>query len=296
MSARPALVILAAGDGSRYGGLKALAPVGPNGEALLEYSAFGAAEAGFGRVVLVVRCEHEAAFRDRLEGGLGRRLPLSFAHQEPVDSMPERRRPWGTGHAVLAARGAIDGPFAVVNADDLFDVPSLERLARFLAAPADLILAMVGFEVAATLSDSGPVSRALCRLDDDGFLREIVELEGVRRLDGRIVFGPEEAPRELEGEAIVSMNLWGFRPAVLAELSNGFEAFLAHHRGDERAEFYLPAAIDELVRSDLARVRVLRGGGGWCGITFRDDRERVASRLSEQIGRGVYPRELWAAE
>lgn len=299
---KPTLVILAAGAGSRYGGLKQLAAIGPAGEALFEYSAYDARRAGFSRVVLVVRPEQEPAFRTRLVE-MVRQMPVRFAHQT-LDALPPgfsrppgRARPWGTGQAVLAAEPEIEGAFAVVNADDFYGAESFDLQARFLTraqAASEPRLAMVGFEIGGTLSAAGPVARALCHLDDRGLLREIVELKRVWRHRGRIVYGDAEDVETLDGDELASMNFWGFTPELFPELRRSFEAFLARMGDIEDAEFQLPDVIRHLVREDRARVEVLRGAGRWCGITFREDEERVAGIISTLIEQGRYPRELWA--
>ena len=304
MTVKPTLVILAAGAGSRYGGLKQLVPIGPGGEALLEYSAYDAQRAGVARVVLVVRPENEPVFRDRFDAGMARRVPLTYVHQT-LDDLPDglvrppsRVKPWGTGQAVLAAAAEIEGAFAVVNADDFYGAESFAALSAFLRQIRDgprLGMAMVGFRVARTLTAAGPVSRALCRLDEDGLLREIVEIEKVWRHDGGIVYRDAEgAERALDGNEVVSMNMWGFTRDLFPELERRFRDFLARSANVADAEFLLPGVVQSLLRENRARVEVLRGSGEWCGITFRDDRERVAAILSTLTAQGRYPRGLWA--
>lgn len=282
---QPALVILAAGVASRYGSLKQLEPVGPGGEALLEYSAFDAWRCGFGRVVLVVHPETETLFRSGAGGRIARRMPVRYVRQT-LEDLPagfdvpaDRHKPWGTGHAVLAAEPAVAGPFAVLNADDFYGRESFAAVRGFLAGAAgsEPVFAMPGFQLAATLTDSGPVTRALCRVDGDGWLEDIVERRGLVKGD-------------TAEDGVVSMNMWGFTPAVFAELHRLFEAFLV---GSEDGELLLPDVVRALIRKRRARVKVLAGAGEWCGVTFREDRPRVAARLAELVDRGVYPRDLW---
>jgi MobA-like NTP transferase domain len=289
-AAAPALVILAAGVASRYGSLKQLEAVGPGGEALLEYSAYDAWRAGFGRVILVVRPETEDRFRKTAGAGIARRMPVCYVHQA-LDGLPPgfavpagRRKPWGTGHAVLAAEGAVAEPFAVVNADDFYGRESFVALGGFLAgaASSEGVFAMPGFDVAATLTDSGPVTRALCRVDGDGWLEDVVERRGLVR------GGDAAAGR------VVSMNMWGFTPAVFGELRRLFAAFLAAP-GGESSELLLPDVVRTLIRERRARVKVLAGAGEWCGVTFRDDLPRVVRTIAELVDRGVYPRQLWGS-
>ncbi len=297
------LVILAAGAGSRYGGPKQLAPVGPGGEALLEYSAFDALRAGFSSVVLIVHPDDEEAFRRRFAAGMARRVPLAYVRQTTSD-LPadfahgsERVKPWGTAHAVLAVEPEVAGAFAVLNADDFYGAGSFATLADFLSGPAGaspVTLAVIGFPVAQTLSDAGPVSRARCRVDEQDFLRRIDELQEVWRQDGRILYrdaGGAELP--LSGDELVSMNMWGLPRGLLAELRRRFAEFLSSSGDPKDAELRLPDVVRDLVRDRRCRVEVHRGSGPWCGITFRQDRERVASVIASLIARGEYPRELW---
>jgi hypothetical protein len=299
---KPTLVILAAGAGTRYGGLKQLAPIGPCGETLLEYSAFDALRAGFDRVVLVVRANAEQAFRDRLDGGLARRVPVSYVHQR-LDDLPsgfarpaERTRPWGTGQAVLAAESQIDVPFAVVNADDFYGAESYVALSAFLAEnPTGRSQAAVGFHVAETLADSGPVARALLEVDEEGGLSRIVEVLEVWRQEDRILYNDGDGRQQvLVGDELVSMNMWGFTPELLPQLRRSFERFLTQHGHLPDAEFLLPDLIQSMVSGARFRVEVLQGSGVWCGLTFRQDQQRVSSVVACLISRGLYPKELWA--
>ncbi len=306
---KPTLVILAAGAGTRYGGLKQLAAIGPGGETLLEYAAFDALRAGFDRVVLVVRRETEGTFRRRLDAGMARRAPVAYVHQclndLPVafERPPNRVKPWGTAPAVLAAEPEIDGLFAVVNADDFYGAASYAALSRFWTGSREGHgLAAVGFPVAETLTDAGPVSRALLDVDVEGRLREIVELLEVWREGGRILYRDDEGrPQALDGDEMVSMNMWGFTPRVLPELRRLFTDFLARSgraadgdRLELGAELLLPEVVQSLVRDGRFRVDVLPGSGEWCGVTFRQDEERVRSVISSLVDRGRYPKELWA--
>ncbi len=284
-------MILAAGVASRYGSLKQLEPMGPGGEALLEYSAFDAHRCGFGRVILVVRPETEASFRATVGARIARWMPVSYVHQSldlpadaasPADfgSTGERRKPWGTAHAVLAAAKEIAGTpdrglFAVINADDFYGLESFQALGDFFAtaASSELVFAMPGFDLEATLTDSGPVSRALCRVSDGGWLEDIVECHGLVK-DGA-------------GTDVVSMNMWAFTPALLPELRRLFADFL--ESADADSEFLLPDAVRRLVREGRARIKVLARAGEWCGVTFREDRERVVQRITELVKLGTYP-------
>ncbi len=299
----PTLVILAAGTGSRYGGLKQLAPIGPHGETLMEYTAYDSMRAGFSRVILVVRPETECEFREKFAHGMARRVPLTYAHQT-LDDLPTgcsnpngRVRPWGTGQAVLAVEEAIDGPFAVLNADDLYGRESFEVLSDYLrniGREPCLELAVVGFRLDQTLTDAGAVSRALCRLGPGCLLREIVEIKEVWRCAGRIVYLDREGQEQaLAGNEVVSMNMWGFSKEIFPELRRRFRSFL-ERSGDLRdSEFLLPDMVRDLLGEDRARVEVLSGSDRWCGITFREDEAKVRSIIAKLIDQELYPRELW---
>jgi len=298
------LVILAAGVGSRYGGLKQLDAVGPSGETIMEYSAYDAARAGFERAVLVVRPETEAEFRDTVGARIGAHLAVDYVHQTLDASAhgrqpaADRRKPWGTGHAVLAARSIVSDRFAVINADDFYGAESYRSLAGFLrdpsgAQPTDF--ALQGFRIGPTLSAAGAVSRGLCRADREGWLQHIVEIPEVRKRDGGGCYTEGDGvERRLAGDELVSMNMWGFTPAVFDELAREFATFLELSAQDPRAEFLLPAAIQRLIADHRVRVRVLPEAGQWCGITYREDRDQVASHIARLVARGLYPERLRA--
>ncbi len=299
----PVLVALAAGVGSRYGGLKQLEPVGPGGETLLEYSVFDALRAGFSRVVLVVRPETEAVFRQRFEEGMARQVCLSYVHQT-LDGLPEgfspaadRSKPWGTGQAVLSAERSVDGAFAVVNADDFYGAHSLAVLADFLSRPAtDPVptMAMVGFEVGSTLSDSGPVSRALCQLDDQGHLARIIEVLEMWKRDGAGLYRDERGEEvTVAPDQMVSMNIWGFIPEIFAELRNRFQVFLEDRGGELESEFLVPEVVQALILEGKATVEVLPHNGHCYGITYPEDRRQVAELLVDLTASGEYPQRLW---
>jgi UTP-glucose-1-phosphate uridylyltransferase len=297
---KPTLVVLAAGAGSRYGSLKQLVPIGPHGETLLEYSAFDSQRAGFGRVILVVRPETEDLFRARLDGGMARKMPVAYVHQvlsdlpDAANPFPDRLKPWGTAHAVLAAESEVKGPFAVINADDFYGAESFAVLSRFWgeASPQRPHLAVVGFRVSETLSDSGPVSRALCERDETGNLRGIVEISRIWRSDGQIVFEDGDGQeQELRGDELVSMNMWGFSPELFPVVRRRFAEFLEGAGVGE--EFLLPDLIQEVLHEARFQVEVLSGAGKWCGLTFREDQERTVSIIAGLISEGRYPPELW---
>ena len=296
------LVVLAAGIGSRYGGPKQIDRVGPSGETLLDYAAFDAWRAGFDRVVLVVREGMEDDVRAAAGERIARRLPVAYAIQDRAlppgfVAPPGRRKPWGTGHAALAAAPLVDGPFAVINADDFYGPGSYGVLASSLRAPQDGAReqhVLVGFPLATTLSPDGPVSRGVCTLDASGRLASIREVLKVEP-DGPDARGLEDgAWRRIPGDTPVSLNFWGFRPSFTGALDEGFRRFLARNQESVDAEYFLLSAVQDLIDAGRATVSVLSGGGPWAGLTYPGDRPRLVALLAGLVARGVYPADLWA--
>ena len=297
---KPTLVVLAAGMGSRYGGLKQIDPVGPGGETLLDYSIFDAVRAGFGEVIFVIRRDIEAPFVDAVGAkyvDIGD-VSVRYAFQE-LDDLPDgfdlpagREKPWGTAHATLAARHLIGGPFAVINADDFYGARAYEMLAAQLSSPSD-DYAMVGFVLRETLSAHGSVTRGVCRTNGD-FLDKIFELSNIAP-DGDGATYPDESgvPTVLSGETTVSMNFWGFPATIVARLEEGLRRFLTENLEDAKAEYLLPDVVDGLVGEGRARVRILPGGGPWFGVTYHEDRAGVMQSIRELVDKGVYPERLW---
>jgi UTP-glucose-1-phosphate uridylyltransferase len=287
----PSLLVLAAGMGSRYGGLKQIDPVGPSGETVLDYAVFDAIRAGFGRVVFVVRREFEESFRSAVTAKYSGKIAVDLVYQS-VDDLPQgfdvpagREKPWGTGHAVWCAREALSGPFAVINADDFYGARSFTGLAAFLARATGSEFAIVGFSLANTLSENGTVSRGVCEVKG-GRLSSITEQKAIERADvGK--------GRRFSGNEIVSMNFWGFTPAVFEGLDTGLRAFLAASGSDPKAEFYLPAAISDLISKGSATVDVIPSADAWFGITYREDRPHVAAAVKELVASGQYPERLF---
>lgn len=291
------LVVLAAGMGSRYGGLKQIDPVGPGGETVLDYAVFDAVRAGFTRVVFVIRRDFEELFRAKIGARYAGRVAVDYVFQA-LDALPAgfapvagREKPWGTGHAVWCAREAIRENFAVINADDFYGADSFARLARFLSAPAAADaaaarFAMVGFRLANTLSEHGVVSRGVSATAADGTLRSIVEHTGIAPAD----IG---AGKKFSGEEIVSMNCWGFTPALFAGLDTQFREFLAARGTEPKAEFYLPAAVSTMIARGEAAVQVLPTDSAWFGVTYREDKPRVQAALAALVAAGRYPEKLW---
>lgn len=286
------LVVLAAGMGSRYGGLKQVDPVGPSGETVLDYAVYDAMRAGFSRVLFVIRRDFEALFRERIGARYAGRMTVDYVHQQldmlPAGLLPPpgREKPWGTGHAVWCARSALSGNFAVINADDFYGADSFERLGRYLAGAQGSEFAMVGFKLANTLSEHGTVARGVCSVSAAGTLSSVVEQTNIGAAD----VGPG---RTYAGETVVSMNCWGFTPRLFEGLDRHFAEFLRTRGRDSKAEFYLPAAVSAIVARGEAVVHVLPTESSWFGITYREDKARVTAAIADLVRKGVYPNRLY---
>jgi hypothetical protein len=295
----PTLLVLAAGMGSRYGGLKQIDPVGPAGETIIDYSIFDALRAGFGKLVFVIRKDIEEAFREIVGSRFEKRVAVDYVFQSleaipPRFSVPAgRTKPWGTTQAILCAADAIHEPFAAINADDFYGAGGYRELARHLTSGSP-DYAMVGFVLRNTLSDFGSVARGVCQVSPEGYLKNIVELTKIER-DGNGARNTDPAGNvtTLSGDEPVSMNMWAFRPRVFGQLRERFEQFLESHAGDSKAECYIPMTVGELVRAGEARVIVLRSCDPWFGVTYREDRPRVVESIRRLIAAGAYPEKLW---
>jgi hypothetical protein len=295
----PTLLVLAAGMGSRYGGLKQIDPAGPSGETVLDYAVFDAMRAGFARVVFVIRRDFEALFREKIGARYAGRIAVDYVFQS-LDQLPPgfavpagREKPWGTGHAVWCARDAVRENFAVINADDFYGADSFARLGEFLSANRKSEIenrefCMVGFKLANTLSEHGAVSRGVSACDAAGNLASITETHGITPAD--VGAGPG---RKFSGAEFVSMNCWGFTPALFAGLDAQFREFLAAHGTEAKAEFYLPGAVSTMIARGEAAVRVLPTESAWFGITYRDDKPRVTAAIAALVAAGTYPAQLW---
>ena len=304
---RPTLLVLAAGLGSRYGGLKQLDPMGEGGETVLEYSVFDALRCGFGKVVFVVRRDFAADFRARMDARFGRRVPIECAIQAvddlpgPCPAVPDRSKPWGTTHAVWSARKHIDTPFAVVNADDFYGLEAFRQLAAFFnrvdAADATLRAALVGFRLEHTLSPHGGVARGVCRRDSEGRLEGIEELTDIRNTaEGPRQFDPDGGRRQLRGDEPVSMNIWAFFPGIFGHIERLLISFVTTLPNDRRlsAEYYLPSCVDELIREQKLQVEVLATSDRWHGVTYAGDKRTLQEALRRLVAAGRYPRQLWS--
>ena len=300
---RPTLLILAAGMGSRYGSLKQVDRFGPAGETIVEYSIYDALRAGFGKIVMVVRREFVDDFREIILRRVFNKADISFVFQE-LNNLPagfslpaDRIKPWGTGHAVLMAENEINVPFAVINADDFYGADSYRIISEFLSAKQTGKIeeyCVVDYQLDNTLSESGSVSRGVCKVNHEGYLTDIAEHKKICRRDNRITGELEGMSVNFTGKEPVSMNLIGFRPSMFGHLNTQFVNFLQHHITENSAEFYIPFAMNEVIRSGEARVKVLHTNEKWFGVTYREDRELVMNSLKALVSKGVYPPDLWA--
>ena len=296
------LCVLAAGLGTRYGGLKQIDDVGPYGQTLIDYSVYDAIRVGFEQIVFVIRHYFEDAFREKVSSKFDRFVETAYAYQEtnaclgdfaPVE---DREKPWGTGHAILVSRDVIHEPFAVMNADDYYGVNALGTILRFITTDhtCDNDHAMVGYTLRNTLSEYGVVSRGVCECDGDALLKTIVERKNVRKTpDGVRYVDADGTAHALTGDEIVSMNLWGFQPSIFDCLQRQFGQFLKEQGTSTNAELLIPSVVDELIHSGQATVKVLRTEDSWFGVTYRPDKS-VASRCIRKLtDEGLYPEKLW---
>jgi UTP-glucose-1-phosphate uridylyltransferase len=298
---KPSLLVLAAGMGSRYGGLKQIDPIGPSGEAIIEYSMHDAIKAGFGKIVFVIRQSFEQAFKDMIGNKLDGLCEVKYVYQELDKSLgdfqlPEsRQKPWGTGHAILVAADVINEPFAVINADDFYGGYSYKAIAEYLTTTADKNdYCMVGYTLSNTLSENGSVSRGICQCDEDGNLLDVEEYINIEEKDGSLT-GTDDSGNEknLAGQEIISMNLWGFGPSIFDQLKTRFADFLAAYGNEEKSEFYIPFVVDDLIKQSAAKVKVLKSEASWFGVTYPDDKPTVVAQIASLVEKGVYPNNLW---
>ena len=300
---KPTLLILAAGIGSRYGGLKQLDRLGPSGETIIDYSVYDAIRAGFGKVVFVIRESFEKEFREAYIDRLQDKIEMDCAFQEiwkvpnGTKITPERQKPWGTGHAILMAMEKIDTPFAVINADDFYGRSSFQAIVDYYKGWTPMVkndFCMVGFSIGNTLSEHGAVSRGVCQPDEKNFLIGVTERTKIVRNELGIVYKDEnDQPVIIPEQTVVSMNFWGFTPDFFQHLDHGFHAFIEKNANDTKAEFYIPTMVNELVNSGTASVKILESKEQWFGMTYREDREMVVAKIAELVSRQVYPDNLW---
>jgi len=299
---KPTLFILAAGMGSRYGGLKQLDGVGPDGETIMDYSVFDAIRSGFGKIVFVIRKDFEDDFRAKIVSKYENHIPVEVVFQslhdlpEGFNCPPERTKPWGTNHAVMMGKEVIHEPFAVINADDFYGRNSFEVLGEALTAMAGKKneYCMIGFRVGKTLSEGGSVARGVCETNQEGYLTAVVERIAVERIDGNIQFTDENGKVcILDDNTPVSMNMWGFTPDYFAYSEEYFKGFLHANKTNMKSEYFIPLMVNELVTKNIARVKVLDTTSEWFGITYAKDRSGVVEKIKTLVNAGEYPDKLF---
>ena len=303
---QPTLVIMAAGMGSRYGGLKQVDRITEAGEIILDFSLYDAMMAGFSRAVFIIREEHRELFRELVDERAGRFMDIEYAYQK-LDDIPEgfeipegREKPWGTGHAVLSCRNLIKGPFAVINADDYYGPGSFASVYEYLSENRDddkYSFCMAGYQLKNTVTENGHVSRGVCETDDKGFLRKVTERTKIMTDSGTIAYTEDDGSTwvTLDPDTVVSMNFWGFSAAMMDEMKKEFPHELEKilETNPLKGEYYLPFAADRLVQEGKARVKVITSPDKWYGVTYKEDKEDVQNALQAMKDKGMYPEKLW---
>lgn len=298
--ANPVLVVMVSGMGSRYGGLKQIDPVGPNGQIIMHYSIYDAWKAGFRRVVFIIKEELLDAFRERIGNAAEKLMQVDYVFQSP-DKLPEgctmpegRTKPLGTGHAIYCVRGVVSEPFAVINADDFYGAQAFQCLYDYLKDAQDddkYRYCMVGYRVENTLTENGTVSRGICEADENGYLADIVERTAISRDANGVISDPEAG--EIAEGTLVSMNMWGFTPSFLDELETGLRTFMTDElpKNPAKGEYYLPFAVDHLIQNGQATAKVLQTSAQWYGVTYKEDKPVVVDALRRMTEAGLYPAE-----
>ena len=304
---KPVLVVMAAGMGSRYGGLKQIDPVGNHGQLIIDYSIYDARRAGFETVVFVIKHEIEDAFKEAIGNRLSKIIDVKYAFQQ-LDDLPEgysvpadRTKPWGTCHAVLAARKVVDGPFAVINADDYYGPEAFKEIYDYLSthedAPGCYEFAMVGYLLGNTVTEHGTVARGICTEDENNFLVKVVERTKIEKKgeDARFTEDDGKTWTDVAGSTIVSMNMWGFTGSFMKEAGDRLAAFLdkAMVENPLKGEYFLPSVVSQLLAEDRARVKVLRSADKWYGVTYQEDKPVVVKAIADKTAEGLYPDNLW---
>jgi NDP-sugar pyrophosphorylase family protein len=294
-----ALVVLAAGMGSRYGGIKQIDGFGPNGETIMDYSLFDAVRAGFSKVVFIVREEIKEVVKEKFGPRLQGKVEVEYVIQSldkivPAEYQnPERTKPWGTMHAVLCAKDAIKEPYAVINADDFYGKNAFQSIADFFSSDTKGAHAMVGFTLNNVLSDHGSVSRGVGEVDDHGYLKSVVERTTIVKEGGKIISKEKDGDLQLSPSAPTSMNFWGFQPDMFEMAEAMFMDFLRENHQNIKSEFFIPLFVNRMIQESKGKVKVLGGGDIWFGVTYKEDKDEVSRRIKELIDRGDYPQQLW---
>ena len=297
---KPTLLILAAGMASRYGSMKQVDGFGPNGETIIDYSIYDAIKAGFGKVSFIIREEFLDSFKAIFEPKLAGRIETDYVFQSydltqfGIDKTVERSKPWGTAHAVLAARNQVNEPFCVINADDFYGYEAFEKMAEFLTTEVrDDFYSLMGYQIDRTLSDYGSVSRGVCKVED-GKMVEVNERTEVYFKDSDVFYKDASGEHQLPNDTRVSMNFWGFTPAVFKQSEEMFKKFVDANEGNPKAEFFIPLVADELIKTGVAEFKVIPTGNKWFGVTYKEDKSIVQASISELVSNGTYPTNLWA--
>ncbi len=300
---KPTLLVLAAGMGSRYGGLKQVDPVGPSNEAIIDYSVFDAIRAGFGKIVFVIRKDIEDVFKEKISAKFADKIQVEYAFQQVEAFLPEkfpipegRTKPWGTGHAVLVAKDLIKEPFAVINADDFYGKESFELLGKYLSNAKDAQFAdfsMVGFPLSNTLSEFGSVSRGVCDFDSNDNLKTITEKTSIEKNGNNGVYIENGEKIDLPGGTTVSMNMLGFTPVLFEHLEKMFFEFLKEQGDQVKSEFYIPSVVSDLISANIAKVKVLQTKSKWFGVTYQEDKPFVIDAVKKLVENGDYPTPLF---
>lgn len=293
------LLVLAAGIGSRYGGVKQIDGFGPSGETIMDYSLYDAIRAGFTKVVFIVREEILEIVQEKFTAKAQGKIEIDFVIQSqnkfiPVQYQnPERSKPWGTGHAILCARHRIHEPFVVINADDFYGQDAFSSMAKFFATDTTDAHAMVGYTLKNVLSEHGSVSRGVGETDKDGYLTSVVERTTIVVENGKIIAKEKDGDLELSPDAPTSMNFWGFRPAIFDLAAEMFDDFVEKHHTNVKAEFFIPLVVNEMIHANKGKVKVLGGGRVWFGVTYKEDKEAVSQKIRDLVAKGEYPEKLW---
>lgn len=296
------LVILAAGMGSRYGGLKQLDPIGPSGEFIIDYSIFDAIRAGFDKIVFIIKEENYNLFHETVGKRVETKIDIAYAFQkfesytEGIDIPKERTKPLGTAHALLCAKDVTEGNFAVINADDYYGYETFKQLHEFLVKEDDEYkYCMVGFKLSNTLTENGTVSRGVCKTSSDGELLSVTEMTKLKRDEDGIIRNHEGKDQKLDNDTPVSMNCWGFTPDIFESIQQKLKPFFEQHKDDiMKAEFFLPSVVADDIRDGVCHVKVLKTSEKWFGVTYKEDKEAVVRSIKEKIDSSLYPDDLWA--
>lgn len=306
---KPVLVVMAAGMGSRYGGLKQMDPMDDAGHVILDFSVYDAMLAGFEKVIFIIKRENEEVFRECIGDRIAKRMQVTYAYQD-LDALPEgytvpegRQKPFGTGHAVLCCKDQVNGPFAVINADDFYGRRAFQMIYDYLSSPKEengrYQYVMVGYIMENTLTENGHVARGVCRIDENGHLVEIHERTRIERHGDETVYTEDEGASwvKIPEGSIASMNMWGFEQNLMDELEQRFPAFLEENLSENplKCEFFLPSAVQQLMEEQKAEVAVLKSEDRWYGVTYKEDKETVMKAIADFKANGIYPEQLWEA-